>query len=76
MWLQLHFVVQSVHTASVPGLFRFVDHLDRGDRGVIRDWIKRQIEFALRGRSQMIEGLGQSMQAAGLFEDIEIFEQR
>jgi hypothetical protein len=63
-----------IHSPGSERLLRFIDDFDRGDGCVVRDRLKRQVEFSFRGRLLVTERFGQRMLAAGFLEDVEVVE--
>ena len=57
-------------------LMRFVQDFDSRDGRVVHNWLKGNVELTLRGRLQVVKGLGQSMKTACFFIDIKVIEQR
>ena len=56
-------------------LVRLIQDFDAGDRSVVDDGLKCDVELALRCGFEMVEGLGDGMEAASLFVDIEVVEE-
>src|SRR5207248_277397 len=55
-------------------LLRFVQDLNARYRGIVLDGLKQELQLPFLGGLEMIEGLRQSLETAGLFIDIEVVE--
>jgi len=62
-----------LHLGQTMGFnsLRFIDDFDRTDGCEVHDRLKCQFELPFRGTPQMTESLGQGVQAASLFLDVE-----